>query len=251
MRQQSLKYEFLAELLGTFLFLFLGMGCVAGLKLAGASYGQWEISIIWGSAVALGAYASGSISGGHLNPVVTLVLSMFKGFPKYKILPYILAQFLGAFLAAFFVYFLYESLFLAKDINSAGIFTTFPHEKVTFFQAFMTEFFITAILIFCIFCFTDEKNPAMSKISPPILIGLVVAVIGGAFGPLTGFAMNAARDLGPRFFLYSAGWGEEVFTGGLAIPYYIVPLVAPIVGGIFGAMIYRFFMTPFFKNKNF
>lgn len=246
----NLKNECIAEFIGTFLFLAIGMGCVAGLKLAGAFYGQWEISIIWGLGVAIAAYTTSGVSGAHLNPSVTVALAFFGNFPKHKIIPYVLSQIFGAFVAAAVVFTLYFNLFTVKDINSAGIFTTFPNAQITLTQAFMTEFFITAVLLGTILAVTDDGNGIPRGALAPFLIGIVVAIIGASFGPLTGFSMNAARDFGPRLFTFIAGWGRDAMTGGRAIPYVFIPLIAPILGGLFGALIYTKFIGKALRQEN-
>lgn len=240
--RSRLRDECVAEFTGTFIFLALGMGCVAGLKLTGAVYGQWEISVIWGIGVALGAYVAGGVSGAHLNPSVTLTLAIFGNFPKRKIIPFIIAQFLGAVVAAAIVYGLYQNLFTEKTLANASIFTTFPNPHITIAQAFMTELFITALLIAVILGLSDDGNGLPRGALAPFLVGLLVAVIGGAFGPLTGFAMNGARDFGPRLFAYFTGWGGAVMTGNREVPYFLVPLIAPIIGGIIGGFFYTFFI---------
>ena len=244
MDKKSFTGEYIAEFFGTFTFLFFGMGCVAGLKLTGASYGQWEISIIWGMAVALGVYLSAGVSGAHLSPAVTIALWIFACFDKRKVIPFIIAQVLGAFCAAAVVYFLYYNLFALADggvktLNTAGVFATFPNPNITMFQAFMTEVIITAMLLALIFAITDDGNGVPKGPMAPLLIGILVAVIGGSFGPLTGFAMNPARDFGPRFFAFISGWGTEAMTGGRSIPYFLVPIIAPIIGGCLGAFVYK------------
>lgn len=248
---KTLKGQCIAEFVGTFLFLFLGMGCVAGLLLAGASYGQWEISIIWGMAVALAVYLTAGVSGAHLNPSVTIALWLFACFDRRKVLPFIGAQMLGGFCAAALTYVMYYSLFIDSEttlnivrgsqesLRQAGVFSTYANPSVGFFQACLVEIIITAILLCLILALTDDGNGVPRGPLAPLLIGIVIAVIGGAFGPLTGFAMNAARDFGPKVFAYIAGWGEVAFTGGRDIPYFLVPLFAPIIGGCLGGFIYR------------
>jgi glycerol uptake facilitator protein len=107
----TLTGECLAEFIGTGLLIFFGVGCVAALILAGANFGQWEISLTWGFGVSIAIFVTGGISGAHLNPAVTLALMVWKGFEKRKVLPFILAQLAGAFCAAALVYFLYSNLF--------------------------------------------------------------------------------------------------------------------------------------------
>lgn len=241
----------IAEFLGTGLIVFLGVGCVAAAVLAGAQMGQWEISIIWGLSVAMAIYLTAGVSGAHLNPAVTLALWLFAGFERDKIVPYIAAQFLGALCAAALVYGLYYNLIQdfefthhiqpgsEQALKIAGIFTTYPHPQISMLQAFAVEMVITAILMGLILALTDEGNGIPRGPLAPLLIGLLIAVIGGAMGPLTGFAMNPARDLGPKTMMWLSGWGTVIFTGAKSTPYFIVPLVAPIVGAIMGAFIYR------------
>lgn len=246
--------EYLAEFFGTFVFLFCGIGCVAALKLAGASFGQWEVSIVWGMAVTMGVYLTAGVSGAHLNPSVTIALAIFGTFPKRKIIPFIMAQTFGAFCAAALAYCLYQNLFdlaLAKaagnaaaKVGLAGTFCTFPNPGITITQAALTEMVITALLMALIMALTDDGNGVPRGALAPLLIGVLVALIGATFGPLTGFAMNAARDFGPRLFAYLAGWGPDVMTGyplsaNIIIPYFLVPLVMPVIGACLGAFLYK------------
>ncbi|MDR1947332.1 MAG: aquaporin family protein [Desulfovibrio sp.] len=256
---------YLSEFLGTFVFLLCGIGCVAGLKLAGASFGQWEVSITWGIAVAMGVYLCGGASGAHLNPSVTIALALFAGFDKRKIVPYIIVQFFAGFCAAAAVYVLYMGLFDASiaAVNGdraqmtalAGIFCTFPHPRITFFEAFLVELVITAVLMCLIMALGDESNTAPRARLGGLLVGLLVALIGACFGPLTGFAMNAARDFGPRLFAFFAGWGSDVMTGyplnaDLSLPYFLVPLIAPVIGACLGAAVYQKVIAGALRQQN-
>lgn len=210
-----------------------------------------EISIIWGLGVAMAIYLTAGVSGAHLNPAVTIALWLFACFERRKVLPFIVAQTAGAFCAAALVYGLYRQLFLdleqsqhivrgtAASLNLAGVFSTYPHPHITFIQAFAVETTITAILMAMIMALTDDGNGIPRGPLAPLLIGLLIAVIGASMGPLTGFALNPARDFGPKLFTSLAGWGSIAFTGGLAIPYFLVPLLAPVVGAIIGAFLYR------------
>ncbi len=247
----TLKDQCIAEFLGTALLIFFGVGCVAALKLAGASFGQWEISIIWGLGVSMAIYLTAAISGAHLNPAVTIALWLFACFDRRKVLPYIVAQVAGAFCAAALVFGLYYNLFIdfeqthqiargsVESLNLAGIFSTYPNPHISVFQAFLVETVITAILMCLILALTDDGNGIPRGPLAPLLIGILIAVIGGSMGPLTGFALNPARDFGPKLFAYFAGWGEVAFTGGRDIPYFLVPIFGPIVGALVGAFGYR------------
>lgn len=248
--KKQLLGECLSEFIGTGLLIFFGVGCVAALVLTGASFGQWEISIIWGIGVAMAIYCAGGVSGAHLNPAVTIALTLFHGFDKRKMLPYIGSQLLGAFSSAALVYALYSNLFSEYELANnmvrgsqeslalAGIFSTYPNPALTFGGAFAVEFVITAVLMFVILALGDDRNGAPNGAVTPLLVGLLIAIIGGSLGPLTGFAMNPARDFGPKFFAYLAGWGDMALTGGKDIPYFIVPILAPICGASFGGWLY-------------
>lgn len=247
----TLKGQCIAEFLGTGLILFFGAGCVAALKLAGASFGQWEISVIWGLGVSMAIYMSAAISGAHLNPAVTVALWLFACFDRRKVLPYILAQIAGAFCAVALVYGLYYNLFIdyeqthqmvrgsVESLDLAGIFSTYPNPHIGVGQAFLVEMVITAVLMALIMALTDDGNGIPRGPLAPLLIGLLIAVIGASMGPLTGFALNPARDFGPKIFAWLAGWGDVAFTGGRDIPYFLVPIFGPLVGASLGAFGYR------------
>ena len=247
----TLKGQCIAEFLGVGTIIFFGAGCVAAAKVAGAVLGLWEISIIWGIAVAMAVYLSAAISGAHLNPAVTLALCLFGNFEGRKVIPYIVAQVAGAFCSAALVYALYHNLFLdyeqthhmvrgsVESLDLAGIFSTYPNPHISVGQAFLVEAVITAVMMGLIMALTDDGNGLPRGPMAPLLIGLLIAVIGGAMGPLTGFALNPARDFGPKIFAWLAGWGNVAFTGARDIPYFLVPIFGPIVGACVGAFGYR------------
>ncbi|MBA1379089.1 MIP/aquaporin family protein [Pseudomonas brassicacearum] len=251
LEQPSLSSQCLAEFLGTALLIFFGTGCVAALKVAGASFGLWEISIIWGVGVSMAIYLSAGISGAHLNPAVSIALSLFTDFEKRKLPFYIICQVAGAFCGALLVYTLYSNLFFdfeqsrhmvrgtEASLELASVFSTYPHSALSIGQAFLVEMIITAILMGVIMSLTDDNNGLPRGPLAPLLIGLLIAVIGSSMGPLTGFAMNPARDFGPKLMTFLAGWGEISLTGGRDIPYFLVPIFAPIVGACLGAAAYR------------
>ena len=147
---------------------------------------------------------------------------------------------------------LYQDLFAATEaaqnivrgetVGVANVFSTYPHPNISIYKAFLVEMVITAILMGLILALTDDGNGVPKGPMAPLLIGLLIAVIGGATGPLTGFAMNPARDFGPKLLAYFAGWGEIAFTGGRNIPYFLVPLIAPMIGGLLGAWGYQRFI---------
>ena len=248
----SLKAQCTAEFLGTGLFLFFGIGCLSALKVAGASLGLWEICIIWGLGISLAVYLTSGISGGHLNPAVTGALWRFAGFPGRIVFPYIVSQGAGAFGGAVLAYVLYSTMFTefesahhiargsVESLQLASIFSTYPAASLSIWHAALVEVVITSMLMGMIMALTDDGNGVPKGPLAPLLIGLLVAVIGASTGPLTGFAMNPARDFGPKLFTWMAGWGDIAMTGGRDIPYFIVPIIAPLIGACLGAAIYRY-----------
>lgn len=251
LRQPTLSSQCIAEFFGTALLIFFGTGCVAALTVAGASFSLWEISIIWGIGVSMAIYLTAGVSGAHLSPAVSIALCLFGSFEKHKLPFYILAQIAGAFCGAALVYILYSSLFFdyeqahamvrgsQESLELASVFSTYPHAALSTGQAFLVEMVITAILMAVIMALTDDNNGLPRGAMAPLLIGLLIAVIGSAMGPLTGFAMNPARDLGPKLMTFMAGWGEMALTGGRDIPYFLIPVFAPITGACLGAALYR------------
>lgn len=250
MKRNSLLKECIAELVGTFVILLFGVGSVAALVLKQNYDSFWELSVMWGIAVTLGIYISGGVTGAHLNPAVTIALTAFKGFPAKKIGPYIVFQTLGAFLGAAMAYLLFIQNFVTWEMENniirgsaesqalASIFTTYPQAGLNHFAACGVEVVITALFMMVILGVTDDKNPAAPGSGlAAVMIGAVVALIGGTFGSLTGFALNPARDFGPRIFAALSGWGEMAFPGPNA--YFWVPIVGPILGALIGGFLYQ------------
>ncbi|MCQ1059659.1 MIP/aquaporin family protein [Photobacterium sp. DNB23_23_1] len=250
--EKKLLHQCISEFLGLGVVIFFGVSCLCASVLAGANFSLWEICIVWGVAFALGIYLSAGVSGAHLNPAVTIALWRYANFDGNKVVPYIVAQTAGAFSGAALAYLIYHNLFdvyeLANGITRgsvdslslAGLFSTYPHSDISILQAGVVEFVITAVLMLLIMALTDDGNGLPRGPLAPLLIGLLVAVIGAATAPLTGFALNPARDFGPKLFTAMSGWGEIAFTGGSVFPYFIVPIVAPILGACAGASLYSF-----------
>jgi len=250
MKKDSLGAQCLAEWFGTFFFLAVGIGSVAVLvlKLSDINY-PW-MAACWGVAISLSIYIVAGISGAHLNPAVTIALAAFGGFDKKKVIPYIVAQVVGGITAAALVYFLFRADILAYEsangivrgttegLGLGGIFVTQAGASVSMFTAFINEMFLTFILVLVIFATTDANNSAAPTGGiPAIMIGASVTFGGIALGPLTGFAMNPARDFGPRLFLLMSGWGDKA----LGTDYYglIVPIFATIAGGLIAGALYK------------
>jgi len=244
----TLRAELLAEFLGTLVLILFGTGVVAMVVLFPSKNtgevvhgGYTNITIGWGLGVTMGMYVAGRISGAHLNPAVTLTLAVFRGFPWRKVMPYSVAQTAGAFVAAALVYCNYLPAFHRVDPGlerTAGIFTTFPAFPDLPKAGFLDQVVGTALLLLLILAITDERNmPPGSNLSP-LMIGLVVVAIGMSFGGMHGYAINPARDLGPRLFTVVAGFRNNGITDGSHV--WWVPIAAPLLGGLVGAAIYDF-----------
>jgi glycerol uptake facilitator protein len=241
----SLLAELLAEFLGTMVLIRFGDGVVAMVTLFTHNIpgevvkgGYTNITLAWGLAVTMGIYIAGKISGAHLNPAVTVALAAFRGFPWRKVLPYSIAQIAGAFVAAALVFWNYHPAFLAIDPNldhTAGVFTTFPAFPEIVSAGLLDQIIGTALLLLMIFAITDERNqpPAILQ---PLMVGLVVVVIGMAYGGMHGYAINPARDFGPRLWTVVAGFKNNGLTDGGHV--FWVPIVGPIIGGLIGGLVY-------------
>jgi len=207
---------------------------------------QWiVVALGWGFALMLGIYIAGSVSGAHLNPAVTLALAIRGKLPWNKVLPYWGSQTLGAFIAALILFLAYRGAIdhyilvsgapLPNAVQTVGhIFYTAPQPFVGLFGAFCDEFIGTALLVGLIFAIVDGRNQPVQANLNPLIIGFVIAAIALSFGLNTGFAINPARDFGPRL------WMTIVYGAGFADSYWWVPIVAPFLGGVAGAFIYDF-----------
>jgi glycerol uptake facilitator protein len=256
--------ELLSELLGTFVLICFGDGvvamAVAALNQSGrgtdifAASGDWLIiGWGWGFAVAFGVYVAGGISGAHINPAVTLAFAARRGFPWRKVPGYIAAQVVGAFLGALLVYIVYkgaiDSYERANDITRGdpdsvttfSIFATFPAKYLAnWVGPFVDQVVGTAFLVAFVFAIVDELNQPPKANLAPIVIGFVVVAIGLSLGANAGYAINPARDFGPRLFAGIAGWGDVAIPGNYAnvSGYFWIPIVGPFVGGLIGAFAY-------------
>lgn len=239
----KLLHELVAEFAGTLVLILFGNGVVAMVVLFGTGTpgeivhgGFTNITLGWGLAVTMGCYIAGRISGAHLNPAVTLALAAFRGFPWRKVIPYSAAQTAGAFVAAALVYWNYLPAFHKVDPKlerTAGVFTTFPAFRELMFAGFLDQVIGTALLLLMVFAIVDERNQPPKANLTPVLIGGIVVAIGISFGGLHGYAINPARDFGPRLFTVVAGFRNNGLTDGSLI--FWVPIVGPLLGGLIGA----------------
>ncbi len=228
---------YLAEFIGTFLLILIGGGVVASVILKGgkAEDSGWNtIVIAWGLAVTFAIYAVGSISGAHINPAVTLSLAFVDQFSWAKVPGYILSQVLGGFAGATMVWIFYIPHWsLTEDKGTKlGVFSTIPAIR-SYIHNFTSEMIATSLLMFALLfiganSFTEGLNP--------LVVGALIVLIGFGLGGTTGFAINPARDLGPRlahFIMPINGKGDSDWA------YAWIPIVAPILGGFLGVSLYQ------------
>ncbi|MBW5398638.1 aquaporin family protein [Brachyspira pilosicoli] len=242
------KSEFLAEIIGSMFIALFGCGVVASV-VVGNNGAPINIHIAWGLAVTFGIYASGKISGAHLNPAVTLALAVTGRFQWSKVWYYIVAQMIGFFIGAAIVFAVYYGKWIEVDPNfenTAGVFATFPAVH-GFLYGFIDQVVGTFILIFLILTTGDANNTPAGANLGPIIVGLIIVAIGTSFGFMHGYAINPARDLGPRLFAVLVGFKNNGLTDGSNV--WIVPIVGPIVGGIFGAIVYDVTIGNIFSKK--
>jgi glycerol uptake facilitator protein len=257
--------QLLGEVFGTFILILLGDGVVANVGLAprlGAAAYNWNtITIGWAFAVIVAVYVSAGVSGAHLNPAVTIAMAAKRDFPWSKVAPYIVAQIVGAFLGALGVYLVYmDGLKGAGMPNvwctgpgsvfgqtfwgtaaAAGVSSTGGY---SFVNAFVAEVIGTAVLLWGILASGDTKNTGLMHNMGPFLVGGTVLAVGLSLGGPSGYAINPARDLGPRLFGLVAGT-PDLFSNG----YWWIPVVAPIIGGLIGIYLYDWFVTAYLPKK--
>jgi glycerol uptake facilitator protein len=265
--------EYLAEFLGTFVLIMFGDGvvamAVAALNSSGRAAtphtiflasGDWLLIVFgWGWAVMCGVYVAGGVTGAHINPAVTLANALRRGFPWSKVPGYWAAQVAGAFVAAFLVWLVYKNSIDAylvathtvkkTSVATYSIFATFPSGVFhNVWGPFLDEAVGTALLVLVIFAVVDEFNIAPKGNLGPIMVGFVVMAVGASFGAQTGYAINPARDFGPRLFAWIAGWGKLALPGNYGPPlgggnisgYFWIPIVAPLVGAAIACYLYDF-----------
>ena len=231
---------YLAEFVGTLILILLGDGVVAAVLLRNskAEHSGWiVITLGWGMAVAIAVYAVAAASGAHINPAVTVGLASVGIFPWAQVPGYIIAQLLGAFVGAVLVWLTYYDHWKETDDPTLklGVFSTIPQIRNTV-PNFITEVIGTAMLLFGVLAILGATAPfAQAGIIVPLLIGFLVLSIGLSLGGPTGYAINPARDFGPRLahaVLPIPGKGDSDWS------YSWIPIVAPLVGGIIGAVLY-------------
>ena len=261
MVRENVWGEYLAEMIGTAFLLMVGDSVAAMAIVYNAFSGDyWGICILWGLGVTMACYLVGAISGAHLNPAVTVAFAVYGGFPWRKVPGFIVSQVIGGFLGGALTYALFSPAInaynaahhavrnAASGLTTSGIFFTHPNVGITTGHAFMDEVILTGALVIGILALSDayNSNGQLGKIQP-LIVGLLVAMVGGFGGELEAWALNPARDLGPRIFAWFAGWGQNAFPGPNG--YWWVPIVAPILGGIVAGAIYNFLLRPFMPGN--
>ncbi len=263
----------LAECIGTFFLVFFGVGSVFVAVLTGALQGLFQVAVVWGLVIALGIYATSMVSGAHFNPAVTIACSIWRSFPRANIIPYILSQLTGAFLAAALLFSLFSGVLntyeqdkaivrgQAGSEKSAMLFGEyFPnpgnfgtdqqaYKTVSHVQAMVAEGIGTAILVFFIFALTDLQNanrPNGTLFAP--FIGLTITILISVIAPLTQAGFNPARDFGPRLFAWMAGWGAIAIPGPRG-GFFTVYILAPILGGVVGGGCYDHLVRRFLPQS--
>ncbi|MDR3203349.1 MAG: aquaporin [Deltaproteobacteria bacterium] len=260
------RREFLGELGATFFMLYTGMATILSAMTTGAQTGLWQIAIVWGLAVAIVVYVFGGLSGGHINPAITLSMAVFRGFSWRKVPGYMFAQCLGAFLAAAVAYCHYRGLLInfetaheivrgqpGSELTAMAFADYYPNpalklhhkwvaEVVTMPMAFLSEFLGLAFITLVVFALTDPKNASgPGHAIAPAIIGFTVAIVISIVTPVSQGCLNPARDLPPRIFAYLAGWDSIALPGSSG--FFIVYLAAPFLGSLFGALIYQVFSS--------
>ena len=261
--------DFCGESLGTFILVFFGCGAVAVSVLFSAYQGLFQVAAVWGIGVTLAIYASRGLSCAHLNPAVSIAFVCAKRMPIRKLPVYLIAQFSGAFLAGLMLYLIFSGSIIkfelanniirgsSESVRTAMMFGEyFPNPSidqavisVTHFNAFVAEGLGAFLLIFFIFFLTEGCNVGRpdSKISP-VFIGTAVLGIICIIAPLTQAGLNPARDFGPRLVAYLAGWGRIAIPGPKG-GFFIVYILAPVLGGIIAAYIFTKIIQPLMESK--
>ncbi|KAJ4928505.1 hypothetical protein JOQ06_016297 [Pogonophryne albipinna] len=245
--RNQLVRECMAECLGVYVLILFGCGAVAQVTTTEDKKGQYlSINLGWALGVTFGVFVSRGVSGAHLNPAVSLSLCVLGRHPWLKLPFYVFFQVLGAFLAAATVGLQYYDaiqtysggvLTVTGPTATAGIFSTYPADYLSVWGGVVDQVIGTAALLLCVLTLGDRRNNPLPDGAQPVLVGAAVLVIGIAMGSNSGYALNPARDFGPRLFTYIAGWGVDVFKAGSG--WWWVPIVAPCVGALLGTLIYE------------
>jgi MIP family channel proteins len=249
--------ECFAEFLGTFILCAFGAGSIAMNVLPPHLNSFLSVNLGWGLGAAIAVWCCGGVSGGHINPAVTLAMGILGRLPLIKIPVYWIGQYVGAFMAAACVFGVYYDGINNFDGGhravmganaTAGIFGTYPQGYVSTGAGLGDQIFGTMLLVLGVMAITDKNNIPCPKGLIPLAVGLLIGLIGMTFGQNCGFPINPARDLSPRLFTAIAGYGTEVFS---AYNYYFwIPIVGPHIGALCGAWMYLVLVGAHFPKKD-
>jgi glycerol uptake facilitator protein len=262
MQKNGLFGELMAEFFGTFILILGGDGVVANVglapRLASAGY-DWNVIVWgWGLAVMVAVYVAGGVSGAHINPAVTLSLAVKRGFPWGKLVPYWIAQILGAFVGALGVYLCYRDGLVSAGMPN--VWCTGPGSTLSaaawgaatakdvvgsysLLTATITEIFGTAVLMLGIVGWGDSS--AGNGWMGAFIVGMVVVMVGLTLGGPSGYAINPARDFGPRLFGTLVGT-KDLFSGWYWL---VAPIIGPLIGGPVGVILYDIFIKPYLPQS--
>jgi glycerol uptake facilitator protein len=283
--KQGIVGELWAEFFGCFILICFGDGVVAMLwALVGSgrsttgvlnSSGDWLL-ITWGwaSAVCFAIYTVGGVTGAHINPAVTLGAAIRKALPWNKVLPYWIVQVLGCFVGAALVFLVYNNAINHFDQvghcgtvlkgcvpikkgtpASLGTYSTFATFPASYFHSVLgpliDQIVGTFFLVLFVWAVTDEWNMPVGSNMAPWIVGMIVMAVGISFGANAGYAINPARDFGPRIFAWIAGWGKLAMPGnyGWVNDYFWVPIVGPLIGGALASFFYDAFIQDILKAR--
>ncbi len=266
------------EAFGTFLLVLFGCGSVHTAVLLGAQSGLWQVAIVWGIAIMLAIYTVDAISGAHINPAMTIAFAAWGRHPWRRVIPYVVAQTLGAITAAAILFSLFSGFIAAKEreknvvrgepgsivtamcygeyypnpgplASAAGPYDPTAHAALNsrfgHNAAWLAEFLGTMVLATVVFALMDHRNTGRPLANlAPVFIGLTVAALISILAPLTQACFNPARDFGPRLFAYFAGWEHVAIPGLSDLGWLTVYIVAPIAGAVAGGGFYQYVLRP-------
>jgi glycerol uptake facilitator protein len=258
--------ELFAEFFGTFILICFGDGVVAmlwGLIGSGRTVssatalvggGDWLlITFGWAMAVTFAIYTVGGVTGAHINPAITLGAALRKQLPWNKVAPYWVAQVAGAFVGAALVFLVYNNAINHYDQvthavkgqpSSLATYSTFATFPAPYFHNILgplvDEIVGTFFLALFVFAVTDEFALPPGSNLAPMIVGFIVLAVGISFGANSGYAINPARDFGPRMFAWIAGWGKLAMPGnyGWIDGYFWVPIIGPLIGAALAAPVW-------------